>query len=431
MSQVVVWTAAALAAGLLALWAAALWPWRGLLGRLWREPVLAVPVVTLESDDWGPRADPEGEARALRALAGVLAAQRDAEGRPAVMTLGIVLAAPDGRVWREAGPDALRRGVWPRVRLADPSQAPILEAVREGTLRGVFVAQLHGMEHCWPPAVRAVAARDARVAEWLRSGPVPDPAALPPVLQTRWADCSTLPSRPIPEDLVEEAVQEEVAAWRALFGTPPRVAVPPTFVWTAAVERAWAARGVRCVVTPGVRHEGRDAAGRPAPGPVVLNGERAAGGARYLVRDVHFEPARGHRPEAALRAVLARARQGRPVLIETHRESYVGEGAAEAREALRALLESVRAALPDVRFLPAETVARTLAQGASSPLVAASLRRRIGAWAARVRALPGARRRLRWSGLGLVLAGVAAALGPRPEAAAAEAGRPRPAGGAA
>ena len=426
----VAWAAAALAAGLLALWAAALWPWRGLLRRLWREPVLAVPVVTLESDDWGPRADPEGEARALRALADVLAAQRDAEGRPAVMTLGVVLAAPDGRMWREAGSDALRRGVWPRVRLGDPSQAPVLQAVREGTLRGVFVAQLHGMEHCWPPAVRAVAARDPRIAAWLGSAAVPDPAALPAPLQTRWADCSALPSRPVPHEAVEEAVQEEVAAWRALFGAPPRVAVPPTFVWTPAVERAWAARGVRCIVTPGVRHEGRDAAGRPAPGPVVLNGERAAGGARYVVRDVHFEPARGHRPADVLARVRTRVRQGRPVLIETHRESYVGEGAAGAREALRALLEAVRAAFPDVRFLPTETVARALAQGAASPLVTAAWHRRLGAWAERVRHLPGARRRLRWSGLDLALAGLAL-LGPRPAGAAAEAGRPRPAGGAA
>lgn len=417
------WAWAALAAAVLAAWTAALWPWRRLLARLWREPVLAVPVVVLESDDWGPAPDPAAEARALGALAGLLARHRDARGHPAVMTLGLVLAAPDGRAWREAGPDALARQVWPRVRLEDPSQRPVLGAVREGALRGVFVPQLHGMEHCWPAAVRAVARRDERVAGWLRSSPVPDTRRLPDALQTRWADCSALPSRPLPEEAVEEAVQEEAAVWRRLFGLPPRVAVPPTFVWTPAVERAWAARGVRCIVTPGRRHEGRDARGLPAPGPMLLNGERAAGGARYLVRDVYFEPARGHRPEAALRAILARARQGRPALVETHRDNYVGEGAAGACAALDCLLGLVRDHLPGVRFLPPEDLALALGRGPASELAAASPAVRLGAWAARVRALPGIGRRLRWSGLGLPLA-LLERLGPGPHGAKAPAARP-------
>ena len=227
-------------------------------------------------------------------------------------------------------------------------------------------------------------------------------------------------------------MQSETAAWREIFGTPARVAVPPTFVWTRAVERAWASRGVRCVVTPGLRHEGRDGRGEPASGPRLLNGERGGGGIVYLVRDVYFEPARGHDPEAALEAVLARVRQGRPALIETHRENYVGAHAEASRAALETLLVAVRETLPGVRFVDSLTLAMTFAGGAAGrELLARDLRTRVAAWAARVRALPGARRRLRWSGLDPLLAAVAR-LGPRHVRRARPASAtPRPAGGAA
>ena len=36
----------------------------------------------------------------------------------------------------------------------------------------------------------------------------------------------------------------------------PVVAVPNTFVWDDAVERAWAGSGVRCIVTRGVASRG-------------------------------------------------------------------------------------------------------------------------------------------------------------------------------
>jgi hypothetical protein len=49
------------------------------LWRLWREPVLRLPVLVIESDDWG--AGPLAQADALRAIATVLERHRDAGTR--------------------------------------------------------------------------------------------------------------------------------------------------------------------------------------------------------------------------------------------------------------------------------------------------------------------------------------------------------------
>src|SRR5512139_410836 len=71
------------------------------LAACWREPVLRHPVLIIESDDWG--AGPHEQASALTRLASVLNGVRDETGRPAVMTLGVVLAVADRDAWRANG----------------------------------------------------------------------------------------------------------------------------------------------------------------------------------------------------------------------------------------------------------------------------------------------------------------------------------------
>ncbi|ROR29635.1 glycosyl hydrolase [Inmirania thermothiophila] len=370
----------AAAAALAALaWGLALWRRRGLLVRLWREPVLARPVLAVESDDWGPGG--EAEAAALRALAATLATVQDAEGRPALAAIGLCLARP-----APSTPQHYRR-----TRLDDPAQAVVLEALREGERRGVFALQLHGMEHLRPASVLAAAGRDPALRAWLED---PDPEALPPPLQSRWVDGALLPTRALPADEVAAMAAEETAAFAAVLGRPAVVAVPPTFVWTEAVEQAWAACGVRVIVTPGVRHEGRGADGAPLAGPRILNGEEAAGGARYLVRDVYFEPARGHRVEEALAAVAARVTEGRPALVESHRFNYLGPDASRHRGALAELLRRAAAELPGLRFVAPETLAAAYARPEASDLFTRSRRRRIAACCARIRREPALRRLL-------------------------------------
>ena len=110
----------------LALTAALLAPQARVLRALWREPVFARPVVIIESDDWGP--GPASDALMLRRIAEQLADICDREGRPALMTLSMVLGKPDGAAILA---DDCQR--YHRRLLDEDAYAPIVEAMPENS----------------------------------------------------------------------------------------------------------------------------------------------------------------------------------------------------------------------------------------------------------------------------------------------------------
>lgn len=341
---------AALLAWVLAV-AVALFASRVAIARAWRGPVLGRPVLVLESDDWG--AGPQTQAQALRDIADTLSRHRDATGRHPMISLALVLAVPDG-------PAIAAHGTYRRVELDAPMLAPVLAALRDGLRRQVFSAQLHGHEHFWPGTLTA--STDPVVAAWLRRPPPADTERLPSHLQSRWVDASRLPSQPLPADQIRTAVNEEVAAYRRILGESPLVVVPPTFVWTREVERAWAAAGVEFIVTPGWRSTQRNAQGLPDgdEGPIV-NGDRAAG-LTYLVRTDYFEPARGRDAAHALRALARDTGLGHPCILENHRDNFVFDG-HQCRRSLAELDALCAGALrqhPGLRFLSTAELGRIL-----------------------------------------------------------------------
>lgn len=332
-------------------WIGALWlagiglvvvVYRRELACIWREPVFRHPVLVLESDDWG--AGPLAQAQALRDIARVLERHRDAAGCAPVLNLALVLAVPDGHAIRA-------RGRYARMDLDDALFAPVLDALRDGRARGVFALQLHGMEHYWPQTLMAGDAEPVR--EWLRQPPPAVTERLPSHLQSRWVDAGTLPSTPHAAALVREAVEEEVRAFERIFGAPPRVVVPPTFVWTQEVEDAWAAQGLEYIVTPGWRYPRRNADGLPGgdEGPIA-NGDRR-GALTYLARTDYFEPARGRDAAHALRCLDRAWAEGRPCLLENHRDNFIGDP-QRAQASLAELDKIYREALAhyaDLRFV--------------------------------------------------------------------------------
>jgi hypothetical protein len=357
------------------------------LAAAWREPVLRAPVLIIESDDWGP--GPDADAVRLAELAALFERHRDARGRPAVMTLGLLLSVPDTRAIAEERLSAYRER-----RLDDPEFARIVQALRDGRDRGVFALQLHGMAHYWPPALFAAASTDPTVRGWLGEQGVPRHERLPPALQCRWVDGSRLPSRPLPAEDVAEAAATEVAAFAGILGEPARVAVPPAFVWDARVEAGWAASGIEAVVTPGRRFTGIAAdASLVADSPTIWNGEQPATGVTYVVRDVYFEPARGHRAERALAALAEKTLAGRPTLLETHRVNFTGaeQQAADAVKEVARLLTDATRTFPALRFLSTRELAEALRRR-DPELVDRRPRARVHAWLRRVAALPRARR---------------------------------------
>lgn len=414
------WVPIVLSAWLLVGGAALAWRYRYVLNTFWREPVLRRPVLIIESDDWGP--GDASHALQLQRLAQLLARHKDAAGRPAVMTLGVVLAVPDTAALR-ARPDSYCRST-----LAAPPFEAVRKALLEGEAAGTFSLQLHGLEHYWPGAVMAVAKRDPEIRSWLSQDSVPATEQLPPALQSRWIDGSSLPSRSLPAEEVRSAARAEVDEFTAIFGRRPVVAVPPTFIWNDAAEQGWADAGVQVVVTPGRRYETRDAEGRPAgAGAPIGNGQRSTAGPIYIVRDRYFEPGRGHRAEQALQALDEQTRCGRPTLVETHRANFTAEAASAAGsfvELTRLLTEALRR-YPDMIFLSTAELAQAIAAKAND-LIEQRFAPRLHAFVQRLQAVPSFQRDVRWLGLSWLvdLVSVLTRATSRPASGSLSAGRP-------
>lgn len=371
------------------LWGVFGWVLRRDLGAAWAEPCLRAPVLVFEGDDWG--FGPPEQADALRDIAAVLRRHADIEGRPPVMTLGVVLSGPDPE--RPDDPEA-------GLRLDHALLRPVLESMTAGVRDRVFALQLHGMQHYHPAVLDSACREDPALAAW-RCQPLPATEDLPSPLQSRWTDASVLPSRPLDAADIRQRAAAEVAEFVRVFGHPPAVAVPPTFVWNDQVEAAWVAAGVRVIVTPGERYEARGGDGLPVDtGRLYRNGERCPSGLTALVRNDYYEPVRGHRAPHGLEALARKWRQRRPLLLETHRSNFVGRHArhADSLQALDELLARASRDFPDIRFLSVEALAAAYADGGG--LIDRRLSVRLRALIARV-LLPGRRRKV-----ALLLAGV-------------------------
>lgn len=364
------------------------WRFRRTLRAAWREPVLRRPVMVFESDDWGPGA--AGDGQALNRLADILAGCRDSTGRAAVMTIGVVLAVPDTR--SQVRPPS---GAYVRRLLDDAGFADVRAALSGGEESGVFALQLHGMEHYWPPAIITAAKKDEQVQKWLSMEGAPRTERLPDRLQTRWADCTVLPSKPIEVEHVRAAVAEEVLTFRRIFGRAPKVVVPPTFVWTDTTERAWAENGLQVIVTPGMQYTGRDEQGKLRESPARFwSGQRSSNNLVRIVRDAYFEPAFGHHKEAGLKILADKTRRGQATLFETHRFNFLADLSADAEGAFaefKGLLDEALRRFPELVFRSTWELAMGMAQG-DDPLIERRLRYRVAPVARRVRAVPGLRK---------------------------------------
>lgn len=320
----------------------------------WMEPVLKRPVLIIESDDWG--AGPDLQSESLEAIAQILAGFSDQEGRHPVMTLGIILASADGEKIKSTG--SYHRQV-----ISVDTHGSLLRAMHGGVESGVFSLQLHGLEHFWPPALMMASESNKSVKDWLYSAPVSITEDLPSHLQSRWISAASLPPKPLGNAELSRAVREEMDCFKAVFGTAPRVAVPPTFIWNKCVETAWSEGGIDVVVTPGARYESRDGTGRPsAAGGAIYNGQVSDAGAVYMVRNTYFEPSLGHTAEMAITALDSKTSLGRPTLLETHRFNFLGSDDMKTRsmEELKRFLQRALDKFPSLAFLSTDQLANIL-----------------------------------------------------------------------
>jgi hypothetical protein len=313
------------------------------------------------------------------------------------MTLGIILEVPDGDRIRQEDCRAYHG-----LRIGAPEFASIRSAMAAGIESGVLAPQLHGLTHYRPSTVLKLADSNAQLREWLTGHTPAATESLPDALQSNWIDAARLPPLQLADVEIEREVREACAVYREAIG-PPRIAVATTFIWNERVERAWARQGVDTVITPGRRYTSRNAQGQPdAVDAQMHNGMISPSGLQYLVRDVYFEPARGHRPERVEEGVAARTVLGRPTLVETHRFNFLGRTEQASLDALSDALVRVMTRWPKIRFLTCAELAYAY-RTHDSTCIDRRLAVRVRTWARRVRQLPRFWKLARLSGLSRVL----------------------------
>lgn len=313
----------------------------------WKEPVLRRPVVIFESDDWGPGAD--NDASQLAAIAGILGKYNDSAGRHPVMTLGVVLAVPDGEKMTLANCEE-----YARITLGKRQFSNIVECIRNGVRAGVFDVQLHGMEHYWPDNLLDAMGVDDDVRALVLRPDVLRTEQLPSALQCRWTRLTDVGVRALSDDDIQNAVRTETAYFEEVFQRSASVVVPPRFLWNPTVEAQWAGSGVNYLVTPGVMYTGINDHGKLVIGRTgIFNGQVSDAGLVYLVRNDYFEPSLGHTADNVLAAVAEKTRLGRPTLLEIHRFNFC-DSASDSKTAFNALEHAIQSVLknfPDVVFL--------------------------------------------------------------------------------
>lgn len=317
------------------------------------------PVLIFESDDWG--AGPLEQAEALANLRSVLVKYKDQQGEHPIMTLGVVLAIADTeRIRSENCND------YHAMLLTHPKFSTVHEQIRLGVEEGVFDIQLHGREHYWPSTLMRAAESTPSVRSWLMSDDLPYTEDLPSPLQTRWTDAAFLPSRFHSPAETELAVNEEAELFKECFSALPKVAVATTFVWNRDVEQAWARHGVEVIVTPGVRYTLRDERGQPSGvDKWICNADKSDAGQTYLVRDIYFEPMRGHSPGRLVEDVKKNSILGRASLVEIHRINFIRDSqiAISSLKAIDDGLEAILKNFPTIRFMTTYDLAKALASG--------------------------------------------------------------------
>ncbi len=342
----------------------ALFLWkRELLIHTWQEPYFLETPIVIESDDWGPGG--RFHAKRLAILLDTLSNHKDSTNRSAILTANIVLSVPDVEKINQTTSD------FPPKRLLDQDFADIYQTMLAGLEKGIFVPQLHGLEHLNAAAfARLCRTADPRTASARSDDNWWDWESLDSPLQGHYVDGSTLPSRPIDTQLAKQIVGQAVALFEKMFGMPSLTAVAPCYLWNDDIEACWHTHSIRAIQTAGYRCIGRDGSGKYLQDKSLIRaGEKNEFGQIYLVRNVMFEPVDGkNTPETALSAALQAKEQASAITISTHRYNFTRseQEFAESLAGVDRLLSLLTESLAQTRFMSSAELARFLLDPNSS-----------------------------------------------------------------
>ena len=361
--------------------------------RLWQEPMLRYPFVIFDSDDWG--VGPKDQTQALEELLNLFLSYQDRNHRHPRLALGLILAEPD-----KSRIEASQNEYYYKD-LSDKAYTELVAVIKQGYKSHVFDLYLHGMEHYWPASLMHNLHLE-EVQSWL-FGKIPQITEdLPSFLQSRWCDTSTLPSKPIPDAEIGKAVAQEQACFKKIFEQEAKVIVPPTFVWTEQVINAYLQKNINLFITPGRQFTGRTAeGGLISNGRTFYNGECDSSGACYLVRDIYFEPEKGHKAARVLDDIVDHTACGRPSLIEMHRLNFLQNKSHSLNE-LKKLLDIISQKLPETLYLTAEQL-MGIYKSADKQLLVMKKPERFAIWLIRVKKFLEYKRLSKYSGVNYIL----------------------------
>lgn len=325
-----------------------LWLWKSpLFKKTWQEPYFAETLILIESDDWGPGGD--FHAIRLKTLLAAINQHRDSVNRPAILTADIVLSVPDMPKITAANDGSYHRKTL-------ESFPEIYEAMQTGIKDGVFVPQLHGLEHLNGKAfARLSQLNEPRISQAKTTNDWWDWEALDPPLQGHYVDGSSLPTTPIPKTEATETINDATRTFEQLFGCPSASTVAPCYLWNDTIEQKWSQNQISIIQTAGYRCTGRNETGQYYQDkPLIRVGDKNNFGQIYLVRNIMYEPVDGkNTTESAFQEALIAHRQALPLTISTHRYNYTRseEDFDSSLRGLNHLLQKITTTLPISRFL--------------------------------------------------------------------------------
>lgn len=314
------------------------------------------PILVFESDDWGMErkpashviqkfaepgewADEQTESiEDLRSLYETLIKYRDAHGRPACFTANFIMANPDFDRIEE---DSFQQ----YYDLTLDTSLP--EAMRKQYLAGIdqkcFSPQYHGRKHFWADSWLKDLRENVRGSRELFDERCHGGLSL---LQGEgwryhseyvdWKSGNT-PT----EEMIYDSMKQDLDIFEKLFGFRSLSVIPPHYIFTPDVEKAWRRLGIRYIQGAGYRLLRKTNGSKQTKSHYL--GEKSPQDLIYSIRTVKFDP-RPSRPkhhwQSALEQIETAFKRGVPAIIDTHRINYTGKFREEGMRQLDALLQA-------------------------------------------------------------------------------------------
>jgi len=297
----------------------------------------------------------------ITALEQVLARHVSSTGSSPKFTANFVMANPDFETIEGSGFQSYH--YTPYFEEQSLFDGPALAAAWSGAIgRGSFGPQLHCREHVkwwtWMEDLRRKGT-DATATFDLRMCGVPRVCSgtQTSYFQPIYVEDNYIRSNP---QAMADTVLEGAGLFEAHFGRKSETTIAPVAFWNDGIEALWNEAAIKGIQSPWLQSLKTD--DKLSHIPRYL-GQTNRHGQTYLLRNCTFEPRKRSLGFDRCFADVSRAfRFRKPAVISTHRVNYVGSvepsGAAQAREELDRLIQSILTRWPETEFLTSDELYR-------------------------------------------------------------------------